>query len=407
MPNETRVVTGGVDTHKDVHVVAVVDERGKILDTASFPATAAGYEDVLSWLRGFGDVEKVGVEGTGSYGAGLTRHLRAAGVEVVEVNRPNRQLRRRRGKSDTVDAEAAARAALCGEASGTPKTADGAAEALRTLRVARRSAVKARTQAGNQIRDLIVSASEELRGELGRLSLQRQVTWCARCRPGPPTDPTEATKRSLRLLARRYQALSAEITELDQYIAEVCADANPALLAADGVGPEVASALLVAAGDNPERMRSDASFAALCGVSPVEASSGKITRHRLNRGGNRDANNALWRIAMVRLAHHHPATDAYLQRRRQDGKGDREILRCLKRYIAREMYYLLTNPTEVPQAAALRQQRITAGISLTAAAHHLGTTTMRLSRLERGVLHHAELATTYQHWLTTQQPEAA
>jgi len=146
-----------------------------------------------------------------------------------------------------------------------------------------------------------------------------------------PTDPTEATKRSLRLLARRHQALSAEITELDKYIAEVRADANPALVAADGVGPEVASALLVAAGDNPERMRSDASFAALCGVSPVEASSGKITRRRLKRGGNRDANNALWRIAMVRLAHHRPATDAYLQRRRQDGKADREILRCLKR----------------------------------------------------------------------------
>ncbi len=407
MPNETRVVTGGVDTHKDVHVAAVVDERGKILDAASFSATAAGYENLLSWLRGFGDVEKVGVEGTGSYGAGLTRHLRSAGVDVVEVNRPNRQLRRRKGKSDTVDAEAAARAALCGDASGTPKAADGASEALRALRVARRSAVKARTQAGNQIRDLIVSASEELRGELGRLNLRGQVAWCARCRPGASTDPKEATKRSLRLLARRHQALSAEVTELDQHIAEVCTEANPALLAADGVGPEVASALLIAAGDNPERMRSDATFAALCGVSPVEASSGKITRHRLNRGGNRDANNALWRIAMVRLAHHHPASDAYVQRRRQEGKSDRDILRCLKRYIAREMYHLLINPTDVPHAADLRQQRIAAGISLTAAAHHLCTTAMRLSRLERGVLHHADLATTYQHWLTTQQPQAA
>lgn len=198
-----------------------------------------------------------------------------------------------------------------------------------------------------------------------------------------------------------------EISELDRDIAGVCIQANPALLATNGVGPEVASTLLVAAGDNPDRMHSEAAFAALCGASPIEASSGQTIRHRLNRGGNREANNALWRIAMVRLAHQHPPTVTYARRRREQGKTDREILRCLKRYIAREIFNVLTNPAQIPRATELRQQRVAAGISLTVAASHLGTTAMRLSRLERGVLHAAELATTYQNWLNAQPPQTA
>ncbi len=283
MSSQDRVVIGGVDTHKDVHVAAVIDARGQILATASFAATAKGYRQLLGWLRSFGELAMVGVEGTGAYGAGLARLLAAEGARVVEVNRPNRQARRRRGKSDTADAEAAARAVLSGEASGTPKSADGGAEALRALRVARRSAVKARTQAGNQIGDLIVTAPQELRDKLTGLGAGRRVAACTALRPGATLDPVAATKRSLRLLARRHQMLSAEIDELDAAIAAACADANRALLSARGVGPDVASALLVAAGDNPERMQTEGSFAALCGVSPVEASSGKITRHRLNR----------------------------------------------------------------------------------------------------------------------------
>ena len=401
MPSHERVVIGGVDTHKDVHVAAVIDERGEILSNASFGTTARGYRQLVAWLRSFGDLAKVGVEGTGAYGAGLARHLMAEGVDVVEVNRPNRQARRRRGKSDTADAEAAARAALNGEAAGTPKSADGAVEALRALRVARRSAVKARTQAANQIRDLIVSAPEGLRDKLGHLSTEHRVAACPRMRSGAISDPVEATKRSLRLLARRHQALSAEIAELDEAIGAVCVEANPALLSAPGVGPEVASALLVAAGDNPERMRTEGSFAALCGVSPVEASSGKITRHRLNRGGNREANNALWRIAMSRLAHD-KATQTYAARRRTEGKTNKEILRCLKRYIAREVFRLLTNPPSVPDTALLRARRAVVGMTLAAVANHLGTTPMQISRLERGVLHSSELASRYQAWLDTE-----
>lgn len=407
MPETVRVVTGGVDTHKDAHVAAVVDEHGKIIDTASFPATSAGYEELLAWLVSFGTVACVGVEGTGSYGVGLTRHLVAAGIGVVEVNRPNRQLRRRRGKSDTVDAEAAARAAQSGDAAGVPKSAGGPVEGLRALRVARRSAVKARTQAGNQIRDLIVNLPDDLRQVLTALTLGRQVELCATWlgRTGP--EPLATLYQALGLLARRHQALNAEIAELAEAIAGLCKQVNPALLAGDGIGPEVASALLVAAGDNPERMRNEASFAALCGVNPLEASSGKITRHRLNRGGNRDANNALWRIAMVRIAHHDPATDAYAKRRREEGKSDREILRCLKRYIAREVFHLLTNPGTVPPGHQLRQMRNDAHVSLATAAAHLHTSAMRLSRLERGLLHNHDLATSYHHWLSDQLPTAA
>lgn len=403
----SRVVTGGVDTHKDVHVAAALDEHGALLATSSFPATGAGYDTLRRWLSGFGPLGKVAVEGTGSYGAGLARSLRVAGVEVVEINRPNRQVRRRRGKSDTVDAEAAARAVLAGQAVGTPKSASGPVEGLRALRVARRSAVKARTQAGNQIRDLIVSAPQQLREQLGRLRLDVQVARCATWRPGSGKELEQVTKRSLRHLARRHRALSAEIAELDRDIADLCVEANPALLAVNGVGPEVASMLLVAAGDNPERMRCEAAFAALCGASPVEASSGKTVRHRLNRGGNREANNALWRIAMVRLAHRHRPTEAYLRRRRTQGKTDREILRCLKRYIAREIFHVLTNPDDIPLAADLRRQRLAAGISIAAAAERLGTTAMRLSRLERGALHAADLATTYQNWLNAQSSQPA
>lgn len=403
MHEEPLAVTGGVDTHGDNHVAAVVDAAGRILGTQTFPADSAGYHRLLAWVRRYGQVARIGVEGTGAYGAGLARYLTGEDVEVVEVNRPNRQTRRRRGKSDTTDAEAAARAALNGEADGRPKTAEGAVEALRALRVARHSALKARTQAANQIRDLVVTAPDDLRARLRHLGTDARVKVCAAFRPGPALGPTEAIKRSLRCLARRHQDLSAEIVELDESITALCARVNPGLLGARGVGPDVASALLVAAGDNPERLRNEASFAALCGASPVEASSGKITRHRLNRGGNREANNALWRIVMVRLTCD-PATQAYAARRRSEGKTDREIKRCLKRYVAREIFRLITAPASVPAGPELRAARTTAHISLTDAADTLGTWPIRLSRLERSLDHDTELATRYQLWLNDRTP---
>lgn len=403
-----KCVVGGVDTHGEIHVAAAVDEAGRILGTESFPATPAGYRALHAWLGRHGQLMRVGVEGTGSYGKGLCRYLTAEGVEVIEVNRPDRQRRRRRGKSDPVDAESAALAALNGEASATPKSGDGLVESLRALVVARRSAVKARTQAANQLRDLIVTAPDQLRCRLSGLDTEQRVEICARFRPGEMTQAeamVEATKFALRSLAQRHLQLTAEIDTLETHITQLCAHINPGLLGARGVGAHVAAALLIAAGDNPDRMHSEAAFAALCGVSPVEASSGKVARHRLNRGGNRQANWALWAITLVRMSHD-PTTAAYVARRTREGKTKREIIRCLKRHIAREMYKLITQPVVVPAGADLRHARVDAGISLATAAKALGSWPTRISELERGLDHNTDLARRYHDWLHPDQVAA-
>lgn len=330
-------VTGGVDTHKDLHVAAALDGVGRLLGTQSFPTTAAGYRALLGWLRGFGTVASVGVEGTGSWGAGLARHLAAEGVTVLEVNRPNRQARRRRGKSDPADAEAAARAVLAREATGTPKATNGTVESVRLLRLARRSAIKARTQAANQIHSVIDTAPEELRAQLIVLPMSVRVARCSRFRPGDVSSPVGAAKLALASLARRWCALDAEIETLSDELGRLVATAAPTLVAVKGVGTEVAGALLTAAGDNPERLATEASFAALCGASPIDASSGRNQRHRLNRGGDRQANCALFTVVLNRLTWDE-RTRAYMARRTAEGKSKREVIRCLKRYVARELY---------------------------------------------------------------------
>jgi len=404
MPESSAVdVFGGVDTHRDVHVAAVVDGVGRVVGSESFGADESGYGRMVAWFEAQGCVVRVGVEGTGSYGAGLARHLMAAGVEVVEVNRPNRQLRRQRGgKSDPVDAEAAARAAASGEAVAVPKSADGPVECIRMLLVARRSATKARTQAANQIHSVTVTAPELLKHQLRGLGLKARVRTCARWRPGQEQTTVAYAKKTLRHLARRYRALDAEIDELDVEIRGLCAEANPALLATEGVGPETAAVLLVAAGDNPERMGTEASFAALCGASPIQASSGQRVRHRLNRGGNRRANSALWRIATTRMRTD-ARTQQYVARRLAEGKNQREIIRCLKRHIAREVYRLITNPPPTPDCARLRTRRQEAGVTVTQAARALGTHPTRISALELGQDHNHQRATRYQSWLRTHE----
>ena len=407
MPSEQRIVIGGVDTHKDVHVAAVIDEVGKILDSASFKTSAEGCRELLSWMQSHGELVKVGVEGTGCYGAGLARLLGADGVEVVEVNRPNRQARRRRGKSDTVDAEAAARAALNGEATVVPKTHGSLVESVRVLRVAFTSARDSRTRVALQIRDLIVTAPDQLRMVLGPLSTAERVARCARFHhSGDMAEPVVGTKLALRTLARRYEALSEEMVELTSPLDELTARANPALRGVKGVGPDVAAILLTAAGDNPKRLRNEAAFAALCGVSPIEASSGKTVRHRLNRSGNRQANHALWRIVMVRLSTGDPATKAYVERRTADGKSLREIVRCLKRYVAREVYRHLVDPQPVPVGADLRAARLDARISLAVVAGALGSWPTRISELERGLKHDTTLARRCEQWLASRNSNA-
>jgi transposase len=407
MTEVDRVVIGGVDTHKDVHVAAVIDEVGKILDTGSFATSAKGCRELLAWLSSFGRLAKVGVEGTGSYGAGLARHLAREGVDVVEVNRPNRQARRRRGKSDTIDAEAAARAALNGEATVIPKAQGSLVESIRVLRVAFTSARDSRTRVALQIRDLVVTAPDQLRTVLGPLSTAERVARAARFQvAGDVADSVVGTKLALRTLARRYEALSAEMAGLEATLDELTARANPALRGAKGVGPDVAAILLTAAGDNPDRLRSESAFAAMCGVSPIEASSGKTVRHRLNRSGNRQANHALWRIVMVRLSTGDPATKTYVERRRAEGKSLREIVRCLKRYVAREVYRHLVDPQPVPVGADLRAARLDARISLQTVADALGSWPTRISELERGLKHDTALARRYMTWLAEHAKDA-
>jgi transposase len=334
-------VVGGVDTHLDVHVAAALDERGGLLGTESFPASPIGYRRLLGWLRSFGQLNTVGVEGTGSYGAGLTRHLQTVGIEVLEVDRPNRQERRKTGKSDTLDAVAAARAVLAGTANGAAKSRDGNVECIRVLRVARISANKARTQAINQLHSLVCTAPPELREQLRGRSRDELIAGCAALRPGGGRDVTTITKRTLRLLARRAIALQAEMDDLAELIKPLVVKHAPELVGRYGVGPDTASALLVAAGDNPGRLRNEASFARLCGVAPIPATSGKITtRHRLHRGGDRQANAALWRVVMTRMSSD-PDTRRYVERRLKEGLSKREIMRCLKRYTARELYAYL------------------------------------------------------------------
>jgi len=335
-------VVGGVDTHKDSHTAAVVDLAGRLLGTEQFAATGAGYQRLLDWLGGFGMVVKVGIEGTGAYGAGLARHLAAAGIELVEIDRPDRKARRWQGKSDPVDAEAAARAALAGRRTGVPKDRTGQVEALRALRVARRGGVDHRADVIKQMKALIVTAPEALRAELAALANAQLVMVCAEAGidAAKAGDPVVAIRLALRSLAHRYQHLSAEIKELDTVIDRLLTTIAPRLLEVHGVGPDVAGQLLVSVGDNPERLRSEAAFAMLCGVAPLPASSGRTNRHRLNRGGDRQANRALYTVVLTRLRWD-PATRAYVERRTAEGKSKKEIIRCLKRYVARELYTIL------------------------------------------------------------------
>ena len=341
------VVTVGVDTHSDTHHAAVIDAVGRPLADAGFPTTPAGYRQLLAWAQGHGAVAGFGVEGTGAYGAGLARHLRAAGQVVIEVDRPYRKTRRQRGKSDPIDAYAAAAAVLSGSATGTPKTRDGRVEAIRTLRLARRSAIKARTQAINQLKAVVLTGPAELRQSLAGLTTRQLLMTCRRMRATSTRladldDPVlPAAKITLRRLASRIAALNDEIDDLDTDLKPLVATTAPQLMAVYGVGTEVAAQLLITAGDNPERLRSEAAFARLCGTAPLPASSGRTTRHRLNRGGDRHANYALHIIALVRLSAH-PPTQAYAARRRAQGMSNLEIIRCLKRYIAREIHHVLT-----------------------------------------------------------------
>jgi transposase len=318
----------GVDTHKDVHVAVALDALGGQLDSREVPTTPAGYGRLLSWAQELG-VPAFAIEGTGSYGAGLVRFLKRTDVAVYECERPRRQ-ERRRGKNDLLDAASAARRLIVGEGLSLPR-GDGRREDLRLLLLERRGAMQARNAALNQLSALVVTAPEHVRERLGALSGERLARAAARLRPRE-----EVVNGVLRRLGKRVERLSKEVTESERALATIVAELAPKLLAECGVGPVCAAQLLVSSGDR-ERMRSEASFAALAGTSPVDASSGKQRRHRLNRGGDRQLNWALHVIALQRVRHHSETT-AYYERLLAAGKTVREARRCVKRALARHFY---------------------------------------------------------------------
>jgi transposase len=351
MPKRTRVVIGGVDTHGRTHHAAVIDQQGRLLGDQEFAANSHGYRQLLGWLGRHGCLDAVGVEGTGSYGAGLTRYLLDQHVAVVEVDRPDRRTRRQRGKSDPIDAEAAARAVLAGTASAPAKRRDGIVEAIRALRAVRSGAIKARTAAINQLKGLLVTAPTPLREDLDQLSVAALVATCARLRPDEAAlaDPVYAIKAALGAVACRIHQLDEEIGLADERLAKLVGRAAPRLLKLHAIGVDHAGQLLTTAGDNPERLRGEAAFAHLCGTAPVPASSGKTHRHRLHRGGDRDANRALHLAVVVRMRWC-PRTRAYAERRTKDGLSKSEIMRCVKRYLAREVYHTLVADFEALNA---------------------------------------------------------
>ena len=337
-------VTGGVDTHQDQHVAAVLDREGTVLGVEHFPTTRHGYLTLIAWMKSYGDLKKVGVECTGSYGAGLTRYLALAGLAVLEVTGPDPALRRAKGKDDTLDAIAAAQAALTGQRVSIAKDRNGQVEALRVPRTTRSTAIKCKRAALQQLHNTIVAAPDSVRKQMRNQTRMQLLRSLVASRPDRVSfrDPTVATRIALKSLARRVLELHDEIADLDQLIEPLVGELAPGLLALSGVGVESAGAFLVAAGDNPERLTSEASFAMLCGACPIPASSGKTNRHRLNRGGNRQANSALHIVVLSRIRIDE-RTQIYMKRRLAEGLSKRELMRCLKRYVAREVFGVLTS----------------------------------------------------------------
>ena len=333
----------GVDTHKHSHFAKAKDQLGRDLDQLEIPTGTSGYADLLSWAQGLGRVIVFGVEGTSSYGAGLARFLIERNETVIEVLRPTKRDRRLNGKSDSVDADAAASAVLSGKARAIPKAGDQSVEMIRAIRIAKVTAIKARTQAVNAIKAMVVIAPEPIREVLRHLTIARLMATCSRYRVDQVSDPITATKLALRSMSHRYLALHLEIRTLEKQLSNLTQLVAPQLTELPGVGQDVASALLLTAGNGGSRLRSEAAFSMLCGSSPIQASSGLVQRHRLNRGGDRQANAALHRVVMVRLKYHQP-TKEYMARRRAEGKSKADVIRCLKRYIAREIYRVITTP---------------------------------------------------------------
>jgi transposase len=383
---------GGIESHKDTIHVAVISGLGLDVADREFTTTQAGYRQAIDWLRAQDCLEVVGVEGTSSYGLGVTTALREAGASVIEVNRTRAAERRRKGKSDRLDASRAARAVLSSEASTIAKS--DTIEPLRAVHNARKSAVK------QQISATLINAPAQLRDRYRGLAEDKAVQRLIAARPARGTEPAVADIMvALKILARRHRALSAEIDELGDYLAETTTAMNPGLTALQGVGPVVAAQLLITAGDNSDRLRSEASFAALCGTAPVQVSSGRVTRHRLSRGGHRQANAALHHIVTNRLRHDRRTRD-YRDARLAKGGTKAAATRALKRVVAREVFRALHERCPVPDYSDPRPARQARNLTLAAVAAELKVWPSALSQLELGQRVDNDLVARYRNWLT-------
>lgn len=391
------VVYAGIDTHKEKHVLCVLDTLGKVVYRGAFAADAAGCRLLADAIGDASRCAVVGIEGTASYGAGICSHLQERGYNVVEVLRPKRDKRRKgASKNDAIDAEIAARNAAARHGTSIPKSRDGWAEAARTLLSAREICVRTSTAAGNAAKSLVGTAPEPVRSKYGKMGTSTMMKSLAKKRPATGDAVADALHASLRALAKTWVDAKRRADELEALVSDLVRENAPALLEIDGCGPLAAAALGVAAGDNPERLGSESAFASLCGVAPIEASSGKVVRHRLNRGGNRQANRALHTIALNRMKYDE-RTRAYVAKRTAEGKSKREIVRCLKRYIAREVYRALLNPAAKTHddGSALKSMRTAAGMTQREVAEILGTDHVRISEIEREARKHYEIRDRY------------
>jgi len=399
MTNEKLKVIAGIDTHADTHHVALITGYGKHLADRKFLAVATGYREIAAFLTSLGPVTAVGIEGTGSYGAELSRVLASRRFAIKEVNRPNRAERRLHGKSDPLDAYQAAESVLADRGTSTPKSRNRFVEALRVLRTARTSAMKARTAVLSQISAVLRAAPETVRTRYRGMTSDARVKAMTATRPtGDSADPCTATVLTLKRMGSRHRFLSDEIAAIDVELSQIVAVHAPALLEINGVGAVVASQLLVTVGDNPDRLSSEAAFAALSGTAPIPASSGKTSRHRLSRGGDRQANASLYRIVLVRMSRDR-RTKEYVAKRTADGKSKKEIIRCLKRYVAREIYRVLQNPRMAPPTNDLQPRRVALGLTMSAAAMDLGVWPTTILRIERGQMRDLHAIQRYRGWI--------
>ena len=395
-------IYAGVDTHSDTHTLALIDEYGRPLATQTFTADPTGYERLAAMIGDPDACLGIGVEGTNSYGAALTRRLVEAGYNVYEVLRPKRAVRRRDGKSDPVDALAA------GDGTSVPKSADGWVEALRALNAERAQLVTAMTALSNSATGLLTTAPEHIRERYRGLRTPIRMRRLAVCRPSG-NMVEQGMLVALKAAGKAWKALKEQADLLERSMRLILEEHARPLLDIYCASTVTAATLAIVAGDNPERIRSEAAFAKLCGACPIPASSGKTNRHRLNKGGNRQGNSALHHIAIVRMRYHQPTRD-YVDRKTGEGKGKMEIIRCLKRFIAREAYRALVSirrgrtPLNKPPAERgrrLRELRVAHGITQQQIGDALGVHSSRISEIERGTRNLPELERRAALWIQT------